>query len=277
MLQQQRANRGAPTGPLSSSSEFSASWATTNCAPTPLSTRGYLLYPPALFNQIGVDQNVERVTASLNGTWRPLSWLSLTGLGGVDYAGRSDQAIVPPDLIPGPDNRNIGSRTSNPYGLWTYTGNTSATAQWRPWASIEANTSLGTQFNREVLHGTQAFGRGLAAGTGSLGGTTSGFAVAEQNQEIVTLGVFAQQRVAWRDKLFFTASLRGDDNSNFGTNLQLVTYPAASLSWVVNEESWFPQVGWLVCAPTRRRATRSLSATSRRPPAPPRASRTWVR
>lgn len=208
-------------------------------------TRGYFLYPPALFNQIGVDQNVERVTASLNGTWRPLSWLSLTGLGGVDYAGRSDQAIIPPDLIPGPDNRNIGSRTSNPYGLWTYTGNTSATAQWRPWASIEANTSLGTQFNREVLHGTQAFGRGLAAGTGSLGGTTSGFAVAEQNQEIVTLGVFAQQRVAWRDKLFFTASLRGDDNSNFGTNLEFVTYPAASLSWVVNEESWFPQVGWL--------------------------------
>jgi outer membrane receptor protein involved in Fe transport len=104
-----------------------------------------------------------------------------------------------------------------------------------------------------VLHGTQAFGRGLAAGTGSLGGTTSGFAVAEQNQEIVTLGVFAQQRVAWRDKLFFTASLRGDDNSNFGTNLQLVTYPAASLSWVVNEESWFPQLGWFrPCGCARR-------------------------
>jgi TonB-dependent SusC/RagA subfamily outer membrane receptor len=65
-------------------------------------TRGYFLYPPALFNQIGVDQNVERVTASLNGTWRPLSWLSLTGLGGVDYAGRSDQAIIPRTSSPVP-------------------------------------------------------------------------------------------------------------------------------------------------------------------------------
>ena len=202
--------------------------------------RGYLFYAPSLYNQIGTDQSVERVTASLNGTWRPLSWLAITGQGGVDYAGRTDQSVVPPDLIPDPDTRSIGQRTSNPYALWTYTGNTNATATWHPVASIEANSSVGTQFNREALHGTQAFGRGLAAGTGSLGGTTSGFAVNEQNQEIVTLGLFAQQRVAWRDKLFLTASLRGDDNSNFGQDLQFVTYPAASLSWVVNEESWFP-------------------------------------
>lgn len=59
-------------------------------------TRGYIFYPPALYSQIGVDQAVDRVTASLNGTWRPLGWLSLTGLGGVDYAGRSDQSVLPP-------------------------------------------------------------------------------------------------------------------------------------------------------------------------------------
>lgn len=205
-------------------------------------TRGYLFYEPSLYDQIGTDQSVERVTASLNGTWRPSAWLSLVALGGVDFAGRTDQSVLPPDLIPGPDDRSIGQATSNPYELWTYTGNVNATAAWHPFASVEANTTVGTQFNREILHGTQAFGRGLAAGTGSLGGVTSGFAVNAQNQEIVTLGLVAQQRVAWRDKFFFTASLRGDDNSNFGQDLQFVTYPAASLSWVLNEESWFPRL-----------------------------------
>ena len=208
-------------------------------------TRGYIFYPPALYDQIGVDQQVDRVTTALNGTWRPIGWLSLSGMGGVDYAGRTDQSLLPPDLIPGPDNRNIGQATSNPYSFWTYTANANATATWRPVASVEAASSVGTQFNREVLRGTQAFGRGLAAGTGSLGGVTSGFAVDEQNEEIVTLGVFAQQRVAWRDKLFFTASVRGDDNSNFGQDLEFVTYPAASLSWVINEEEWFPQSRFL--------------------------------
>lgn len=204
-------------------------------------TRGYIFYPPSLYSQIAVEQAVDRVTSALNGTWRPASWLSVVGLGGVDYAGRTDQSILPPDLIPGPDNRSIGQAQSNPYSFWTYTGNVNATATWHPLASVEASTSLGTQFNREILRGTQAAGRGLAAGTGSLGGTTSGFAVNQQNQEIVTLGAFAQQRFAWRDKLFLTASLRGDDNSNFGQDLEFVTYPAASLSWVMNEESWFPQ------------------------------------
>ncbi len=64
-------------------------------------TRGYLFYEPSLYGQIGTDQSVERVTASLNGTWRPSSWLSLVALGGVDYAGRTDRSIVPPGLIPG--------------------------------------------------------------------------------------------------------------------------------------------------------------------------------
>jgi len=203
-------------------------------------TRGYIFYPPSLYEQISVEQAVDRVTTALNGTWRPRPWLSVAGLGGVDYLGRNDQSVLPPDVIPGPDDRTLGQRTSNPFQIWTYTGNVTGTANWRPLGSVEANTSLGTQYNRELVRGTQAFGRGLAAGTGSLGGTTSGFAVGEQNQEIVTLGIFAQQKFAWRDKVFVTASLRGDDNSNFGQDLEFVTYPAASLSWVVNEESWFP-------------------------------------
>ena len=95
------------------------------------------------------------------------------------------------------------------------------------------------------MKGTQAFGEGLAAGTSSLAGTTSGFATTEQNSDIVTLGGFAQQKLAWRDKVFLSAAVRGDDDSNFGNNFKLVTYPSASLSWVIGEEPWFPQSGIL--------------------------------
>ena len=206
--------------------------------------RGYLFYPISSLEQIYTTQDVDRVTASMNGTWRPLQWLSLTGLAGVDYASRNDQQLLAPGLILG-DEREIGSRTSNPFSLWTYTGNFTGTGNWNIGSDIAATTSLGTQFNRELLRGTTAFGRGIASGTGSLGGATSGFAVGETNQEIVTLGVFAQQRFAWRDKVFLTAAVRGDDNSNFGVNLEFVTYPSASLSWVIGEEDWFPQTDFL--------------------------------
>jgi TonB-linked SusC/RagA family outer membrane protein len=203
--------------------------------------RGYLFYPVSALEQIYTNQDVDRFTTSLNGTWRPMTWLALTGITGVDYAGRNDYDLLQPDLIPAPDERNIGSRQSNPFHFWTYSANFNGTANWHLGGDIQAATSAGTQFNREVVKGTQAFGRGLASGTGSLGGTTSGFAVGELNQEIVTLGVFAQQKFAWRDRLFFSAAARGDDNSNFGQDLEFVIYPSASLSWVIGEENWFPQ------------------------------------
>jgi TonB-dependent starch-binding outer membrane protein SusC len=206
---------------------------------------GNIFYPFSVLNQISTDQNVDRLNGALNGSWRPTGWLSVTGLSGLDFMGRDDKQVLGPDLIPGPDKRTLGNVQSNPYSLWTYSANVAATASYRPSASIEASTSIGSQYNKELVRGTQAFGEGLASGTSSLAGTTSGFATTEQNSDIVTLGGFAQQKVAWRDKVFLTAAIRGDDDSNFGNSFKLVTYPSASLSWVIGEEPWFPQSGIL--------------------------------
>src|SRR5262249_16694441 len=95
---------------------------------------------------------------------------------------------------------------------------------------------------KEMVDGTQAAGEGLVKGSGSVAGTTTGFAVAGQNTDIVTLGAYLQQKFSWRDRLFLTAAVRGDGNSASGTDLKLGTYPSASLSRVIGDESWFPRV-----------------------------------
>jgi hypothetical protein len=41
--------------------------------------------------------------------------------------------------------------------------------------------------------------------------------------------------------VFFTAAVRGDDNSAFGTDFKFIYYPSASLSWVIGEEDFWPQ------------------------------------
>src|SRR5690606_33201550 len=51
-----------------------------------------------------------------------------------------------------------------------------------------------------------------------------------------TLGFYGQQQFGWNERLFLTAAARVDNNSAFGSDLQWVVYPKASLSWVVNEE-----------------------------------------
>ena len=222
---------------------------------------GYLSFPRAVYQQLTTTQNNDRVTGALDVRWHPLVWFSVTGVTGVDYAGRTDLSLTPPDLIQQPDRRAIGNATSNPYSLYTYTSTVTGTATWRPLRDIEASTSVGTQFNDELVRGTQAFGEGLASGTGSVAGTTSGFAVAAQNSEVVTFGGFAQQKLAWRDRVFLTGSLRGDDNSAFGQDFKLIYYPAVSLSWVLGEESFFPRNRFL----TSLRLRSAYGASGQRP------------
>ena len=51
---------------------------------------GNLFYPVEVLNQIYTAQKTDRMTLSGNGNWRPLPWLSVVGVSGVDYAGRTD-------------------------------------------------------------------------------------------------------------------------------------------------------------------------------------------
>ena len=54
-----------------------------------------------------------------------------------------------------------------------------------------------------------------------------------------SLGFYVQEQLAWNDKLFLTGAVRVDNNSAFGSELNRVFYPKASLSYVISEESFF--------------------------------------
>jgi hypothetical protein len=58
-----------------------------------------------------------------------------------------------------------------------------------------------------------------------------------------TIGAFFRQEFAFHDRLFLSASVRGDNNS--GLNTGVVYYPSASASWVVSEEPFFPRLSFL--------------------------------
>ena len=52
--------------------------------------------------------------------------------------------------------------------------------------------------------------------------------------------MYAQEQAAIRDRMFLTLRARTDQNSAFGQNFQRVIYPKASLSWILSDESFFP-------------------------------------
>lgn len=190
--------------------------------------------------QIDTRQNVERITGSTTANFRPLTWLSIVGTVGLDRVNRFDNETIPPERVFF-GALSEGERTSNRIQVSNYTANLGATGSFNFRENITATSSIGTQYNEEIFRGTYAFGAKLLAGTGALGGTTSRFAVDEANSQVRTIGGYVQQQFGINDRLFLTGAIRADDNSAFGNDFGLAYYPAASVSWVVAEEPWFPQ------------------------------------
>ena len=202
----------------------------------------YLARPDQLFH-LETDQNIERFTGGATAKWTIMDWLSANGIAGIDYTSRADEFFVAPGIFdPGQDpDAAVGERSSNPYSIWNYTANGNLTGTFAITPRLSSSTSVGVQWARAYVHGTEAFGQNLLAGTESLNGATELFAVDETTQDAITLGGYVQEQLSWRDRLIATASVRADKNSAFGVNFGWVSYPALSLSWVVGEEPFFPR------------------------------------
>jgi TonB-linked SusC/RagA family outer membrane protein len=210
--------------------------------------RGYFTanVPSKDFFLLTTGNDVNRFIGGLVTNWSPLSWLRGNAQVGVDYLHQYDYLLTPPNKIAFSSTTLEGSRSQARLQIPTYNASTSFTASKRlPWQNIESSTSLGAQYTKEEFHRTTAFGAILLAGTSSLNGTSARFAVGETNRTIVTMGAYAQQQFSFRDRLFLTAALRGDDGSTFGQSFSLIKYPAISASWVASEESFFPKPDWL--------------------------------
>ena len=200
------------------------------------------------FNRIGPEQidylnvnvRTNRYSNSLNSNLQALPWLSIAGVAGLDYVNQLTKQIIPPNRVFVADYPQ-GSVDSNPWNIYNWTAQATATASFTPFTDIRSSTQLGAQYAQETFQGTSARGAVLTPGSSSLSGTSARFRVAEYNTDNVLLGIFAQQQVAWRDRLFVNVGVRGDRNSAFGQRFGWVYYPTVNASWVASEEGFFPQ------------------------------------
>ena len=203
------------------------------------------------------EQDVDRLTLGGTTTYTPLTWLSANLNVGLDLTTRHDFRTLQPDELPIGATFTPGQRTSQRSSTYFYTGTASTTASWTPIEDISSTTTVGANYQRELFERTECFGVGIVRGTSSCGTTSSNFAVDEDFRELITVGGFVQQQFGFGDRFFVSAAIRGDDDSAFGENADLVWYPALSASWVVGEESWFPESDVLSSARVRASYGRS--------------------
>ncbi|MES2177849.1 MAG: SusC/RagA family TonB-linked outer membrane protein [Gemmatimonadota bacterium] len=178
--------------------------------------------------------------------YRPFAWLTNKFRVGLDANVGSAQLYYAPDPR-APYAARFSLELDNSKGFIAegrplnneITLNYDATAARAVTKEIASNTSFGMQYLANSYKRTDAIGTDLgSAGVKSVSSaavTTSTQTYSEQK----SFGVYGQEQIAWRDRLFATAAMRIDNNSAFGSELNRVFYPKLSLSYVISEEPFF--------------------------------------
>lgn len=198
------------------------------------------------FSDVGLyhtEENVDRYTGSATVTYRPASpWTNrfTVGLDQFSDYGFFLQPVVPRLANIDPDfGRGFLQREN--------TNNTNLTLQATSAVDVSltddlaSTTTVGGQYFDQRQKNVYAQGRTFPSGSPAVNNSVTN----QGNDfftEVKTLGLFGEQRFAWRDRIFLTGGIRFDDNSAFGSELGLTAYPRVSLSYILSDESWFPTV-----------------------------------
>ena len=188
---------------------------------------------------------LNRFTGGLTFNFEAFGWLTGRATSGLDFTGElnswSREFQTNDSIVKAlGTNGAKGFRNEARRNYILTTTDVSSTAEWGLTSSLSSSTSVGVQYyTRNVSFlsatGTQFAGPGLSTIT-ALGITGT-----PQNNNVSnnTVGSYVQETLAWKDRLFLTGAVRVDNNSAFGDQIDWITYPKFSLSWVMNEEPWF--------------------------------------
>ena len=199
---------------------------------------GFQFYRPEDYKGVDGFDNIERMTLSMQLNYRPFPWLRHRLTVGPDITNDKSSQLVFRDgtgYLPF-FSASLGQKQALDLRSTFLTVDYGANADWTVSPNLVASTAVGVQYYYKQFD--QQLSQGFEfpiPGPGDVGSGARREA-AEAFQENKTLGVYGQEQVAWKNRLFVTAALRADGNSAFGANFDAVYYPKFSASWVVSEE-----------------------------------------
>jgi TonB-linked SusC/RagA family outer membrane protein len=211
--------------------------------------RGYFSAPPeAFWGAFKQYQALKRTTGSLQFNHRAGTWLTQRLVVGNDHTGEDNvnqtqrMGTFFRQFFTNPVDQN-GNKLTRRRELGVTSFDYAGTLKQQI-LGYQTATSFGAQYFRRQTYALAARGEGFPAGGLTLVDAAATTFGGEDFFENSTLGFYAQEQVNLNDRLYVTAALRVDNNSAFGEDLNWVTYPKVSATWVINEEPWF-RLGWI--------------------------------
>jgi TonB-linked SusC/RagA family outer membrane protein len=204
--------------------------------------RGFYTSGPDEWPTVQNWADADRTTATLTTTYTPWSWFTNRVVTGIDGTSENNWLLYPRQPLGNLDPlgaNGLGSKTVQRVLHNFITLDYAGSAKTHRGADWELTSSVGLQYYHQDISTIGATATSFPAIpiTTITGGSTR--SSTEDYSANATVGVFGQQEFAWRNRVFVTAALRGDDNSSFGKQFKAAYYPKLSGAWVVSEEPWF--------------------------------------
>ena len=219
---------------------------------------GYRVFTPGDIFQETFNQQINRFLGSVNANWRPFSWMANRANVGVDYTNRTETDLCRRGTCSDFGTQRLGFSTDNRTNIRNFSVDLASASTFQPTTTLNSKTTLGLQYINYDFDRNGANGSNLVPGTVTpVGGAVQQVTAATTYTK--TLGVFVEEALAFRDRLFLTGAVRTDQNTAFGTNFQKVFYPKLSASYVISDEEFFPRIAML--NQLRLRATYGAAGT----------------
>lgn len=179
-------------------------------------------------------QQIDRFIGSTKLTFTPRPNLLLDYTLGVDNSSVEQRQFVPRGAVLGTTLNASGRSQSVFQGTLVVNQDGVASYDWKTLGGglFDLRTTAGFNYTSQRVRTTNAVANGLAP-VGELVGAGSIFAAGQTDIELRTLGFYAQQDVAWRDRLFLSGAARYDASSTFAPSERWQLFPKFSASYVV--------------------------------------------
>lgn len=183
---------------------------------------------------------VNRFTTSQTFKYTPFKGLVVKAAGGIDYRAMRDQVFQTNQYISHTTGNPVNDQGSISNNERKYMGITLELNAQHTWNTGDFSliTTVGGQFFRTDDQQVSYTGTNIRDGARIIRDA----AVRTGNEyyaEIVNYGIYLQENIGFRNKLFLDLGIRGDGNPAFGKNIGIQYYPKAGLSWMMSEEPWF--------------------------------------
>jgi TonB-linked SusC/RagA family outer membrane protein len=208
--------------------------------------RGWTAAPPEEWGEVESRSDNNRATTNVELRYQPFSWMTHRLVAGLDMNSEVESTLYPKQPE-GADHfygsLGLGSKSvdrgERRFVTLDYAGSATLNA-----GDYAFTPSVGFQYYKSTSSFIDATGQEFPAMPIT---TVSGGSVHDAGEDFVeniTAGVYFQQQVGWRNRVFVTGAIRADANSAFGESFKAAYYPKFSGTWVMSEEPFW-NVGWV--------------------------------